>query len=69
MNRAGIESLLPFNFRRAVQPQGPLSALLDVMEAMHAPSEEVSSGSPSRLLASSSSQREGEADLSAPASA
>ena len=41
MNRAAIESLLPFNFRRAIQPQSPLSALLDVMEALHAPSEEV----------------------------
>jgi phage tail-like protein len=41
LNRAAIESLLPFNFRRAIQPQSPLSALLDVMEALHAPSEEV----------------------------
>jgi phage tail-like protein len=44
LNRDGIESLLPFNFRRAIQPDGPLAALLDVMEAMHAPSEEVLGG-------------------------
>jgi phage tail-like protein len=44
LNRAGIESLLPANFRRAVQPRSPLAALLDVMEALHAPSEEVLAG-------------------------
>lgn len=44
MNRAGIESLLPANFRRAVLPGSPLAALLDVMEALHAPSEEVLAG-------------------------
>jgi len=41
LNRAGIESLLPANFRRAIQPQSPLGALLDVMEWLHAPSEEI----------------------------
>ena len=41
MNRADIESLLPFNFRRAVQPGSPLGALIDVMEALHEPSEVV----------------------------
>jgi phage tail-like protein len=41
LNRAEIESLLPFNFRRAVRPRSPLAALLDVMETLHAPSESV----------------------------
>lgn len=39
MNRETIETLLPVNFRRALQPLSPLSALLDVMESMVAPSE------------------------------
>lgn len=41
MNREGIESLLPDNFRRAILPGGPLAGLLDTMEAMHGPSEAV----------------------------
>jgi phage tail-like protein len=41
LNRQGIESLLPDNFRRAVLPESALAALLDVMEAMHDPSERV----------------------------
>jgi phage tail-like protein len=36
-----IEQLLPEIFRRTVQPGNPLFALLEVMEALHAPSEEV----------------------------
>jgi len=44
LNRDGIESLLPDNYRRAILPGSPLAALLDAMEALHAPSEEVLSG-------------------------
>lgn len=44
MNRAGIESLLPDNYRRAILPGSPLAALLDAMEALHAPSEAVLAG-------------------------
>ena len=39
MNRETIETLLPVNFRRSVQPLSPLSALLDVMESMVRPAE------------------------------
>jgi phage tail-like protein len=39
MRRARIEHLLPEILRRTVQRGRPLYALLDVMEAMHAPSE------------------------------
>ena len=39
MNRREIEPLLPRNFQRTLAPGTPLDALLDVMEALHAPSE------------------------------
>lgn len=39
MNRDAIERLLPEIFRRTVRPGEPLSALLDVMEELHAPAE------------------------------
>jgi phage tail-like protein len=39
LNRADIESLLPENYRRAVEPQTPLSALIDVMDVLQAPTE------------------------------
>ncbi len=39
MKKAQIKGLLPSVFQRAVQPGSPLSAILEVMEAMHAPSE------------------------------
>jgi len=38
MKRAEIEQLLPVVFQRTLRPGGPLDALLDVMEALHAPS-------------------------------
>ncbi len=41
MKRAEIEQLLPEIFRRTVRPGTPLAALLDVMEELHEPSEEV----------------------------
>jgi phage tail-like protein len=41
MNRREIEPLLPRNFQRTLGPGTPLDALLDVMEALHAPSEAV----------------------------
>lgn len=41
MKRAEIERLLPSVFQRAIRPGNPLSALLDVMEALHRPSEKV----------------------------
>ena len=44
MKRAAIEPLLPNNFRRTLAPGSPLAALLDVMEDLHAPSEEVLAG-------------------------
>jgi phage tail-like protein len=40
MHRAAIERLLPAVFQRAVEAKSPLAALLDVMESLHAPSEE-----------------------------
>jgi phage tail-like protein len=39
MKREEIERLLPRVFRRTLRPGGPLFALLEVMEAMHEPSE------------------------------
>jgi phage tail-like protein len=41
MKRNEIESLLPEVFRRTIRPGDPLFALLEVMEVLHAPSEEV----------------------------
>ncbi|MBW7885116.1 MAG: hypothetical protein H3C34_21275 [Caldilineaceae bacterium] len=41
MKQSEIEQLLPEIFRRAVVEGSPLSALLDVMEALHAPSEAI----------------------------
>ncbi|MGC9347463.1 MAG: phage tail protein [Anaerolineae bacterium] len=41
MKRNEIEQLLPEVFRRTVQPGNPLFALLEVMESLHEPSEEV----------------------------
>jgi phage tail-like protein len=41
MRSPEIERLLPGVFQRTVQPESPLAALLEVMEALHAPSEEV----------------------------
>jgi phage tail-like protein len=40
MRRESIERLLPPAYQRAATPASPLTALLDVMEALHAPSEE-----------------------------
>jgi phage tail-like protein len=39
MKKEQIKRLLPLVFQRAVQPGSPLSAILDVMETMLAPSE------------------------------
>jgi len=39
MKKGQIKRLLPAVYQRAVQPGNPLSAILDVMETMHAPSE------------------------------
>lgn len=39
MKRAEIERLLPSIIARTVQPLSPLAAILDVMEALHLPSE------------------------------
>ncbi|KAB1903870.1 phage tail protein, partial [Micromonospora sp. AMSO31t] len=41
MRRAAIERLLPAAYQRAAGPGSVLSALLDVMEALHAPDEAV----------------------------
>ncbi|HDP88378.1 MAG TPA: hypothetical protein ENN42_00215 [Thioalkalivibrio sp.] len=41
MNSSTIESLLPEVFRRTLHPGGVLPALLEVMESLHGPSEEV----------------------------
>ena len=41
MKRSGIEPLLPEVFRRALRPGTPLGALLDVMEDLHEPAEQV----------------------------
>jgi phage tail-like protein len=40
MRRPAIERLLPVAFQQAAAPGSVLAALLDVMERMHAPSEE-----------------------------
>jgi phage tail-like protein len=39
MKRTEIERLLPGVFQRTLRPGNPLSAILDVMEGLHAPSE------------------------------
>jgi phage tail-like protein len=39
MKKGQIKRLLPAVFQGAVRPGNPLSAILDVMESMHAPSE------------------------------
>ena len=39
MKRTEIERLLPSIIQRTVQPQSPLAAVLDTMEALHLPSE------------------------------
>lgn len=44
MRSPDIARLLPGVFQRTVQPGAPLAALLEVMEALHAPSEAVLSG-------------------------
>ena len=44
MELARIEQLLPKIFRRSLRPQEPLLAMLKVMEALHAPSEEILRG-------------------------
>jgi phage tail-like protein len=41
MKRSEIEQLLPEVMRRTITPGGPLQALLEVMETLHAPAEEV----------------------------
>src|SRR5215207_1350027 len=49
MTAAEIRHLLPGVFQRTLRPGSPLAALLEVMEALHAPSEEALSGFP-RIL-------------------
>ena len=44
MKREAIAHLLPEVFQRAILPETPLSAILDVMEGLHAPSEEILKG-------------------------
>jgi phage tail-like protein len=41
MKRSDIERLLPEVFQRTVQPRTPILAILETMEALHAPAEEV----------------------------
>ena len=41
MKRTLIEQLLPEVYQRTLRPGSPLAAILEVMEALHAPSEEV----------------------------
>jgi phage tail-like protein len=41
MKRAEIEQLLPSIFQRTAKPGSPLVAVLETMEALHGPSEEV----------------------------
>jgi len=41
MKRNEIEALLPGVFQRTLYPNSPLFAILEVMEALHAPAEEV----------------------------
>jgi phage tail-like protein len=49
MRAAEIELLLPEVLRRTVVPDSPMSALVAVMESMHAPAEEALRGFPSVL--------------------
>ena len=49
MRAAEIELLLPEVLRRTVVPGSPMSALVGVMESMHAPAEEALRGFPSVL--------------------
>lgn len=44
MRRAEIEDLLPSVFQRTVRPGSPIAALLDGMEAFHAPIEQALDG-------------------------
>jgi phage tail-like protein len=46
MKRNDIEQLLPGIFQRTLHEGGPLAALLEVMEGLHAPSEEALVGLP-----------------------
>jgi phage tail-like protein len=41
MKRKEIEQLLPVVFQRTIHPGSPLLTLLEVMEALHVPSEEI----------------------------
>lgn len=41
MKRTLIEQLLPEVFQRTIRPGNPLTAILEVMEVLHAPSEDV----------------------------
>jgi len=41
MKQSEIETLLPEVFQRTIRPESPLSAILEVMEILHAPSEEI----------------------------
>jgi phage tail-like protein len=41
MKRAEIEQLLPGVFQRTAKPGGPLAALLEAMEGLHQPTEDV----------------------------
>jgi len=41
MKRSDIEQLLPSVFQRTLRPGRPLGALLETMEALHAPSEDI----------------------------
>ncbi|HET7723989.1 MAG TPA: phage tail protein [Propionibacteriaceae bacterium] len=49
MRAADIELLLPEVLRRTVVPDSPMSALVGVMEAMHAPAEDALRGFPTVL--------------------
>lgn len=44
MKRKDIERLLPGVFRRTIREEGPLMALLEVMESLHAPAEQALEG-------------------------
>jgi phage tail-like protein len=46
MQRAAIERMLPSIFQRAIAERSPLIALLEVMETLHAPAEEMLSRLP-----------------------
>jgi len=41
MHKTQIKALLPAVFQRTLEPSTPLDALLDVMDTLHAPAEEV----------------------------